>query len=235
MAYEYGWDRTNYGAVGAFRAFLATLARNPLVAGDAFWALQAHRRGHGWLPIPANTADRAAAARVETGQWWALYYTGIRTLVNTAKDMAMRAQVIRAHDYAISGRRVPPHEIPPRPTITSVVPRVYWQGSAGAKSYSVQRAPGAAGPWTTICRRCVSDSSNGYVTHPSPAKNTWYRVIPYNLDGKPGPASLPRRGGARRHPEGVPRPRSVRSRWVSRRPGSRPTYSSAGRRRRSKS
>jgi hypothetical protein len=192
VAYEYGWDRTNYRTVGAFRAFLGTLAKNPLVAGDAFWALQAHRRGHGWMPIPANTADRAAASRVETGQWWALYYTGIGTLVNTAKDMATRAQVIRVHNYAIAGKRVPPHAIPPRPAITSVVSRVYWQGSAGAKSYSIERAPSAAGPWRTVCTRCVTDASNGYVDRSPTARTSWYRVIPYNLDGKPGRASAPR-------------------------------------------
>jgi mannan endo-1,4-beta-mannosidase len=188
VAYEYGWDRTNYRTVGAFRGFLQTLAKNPGVAGDAFWALQAHRRGHGWMPIPANTTDRRAAARIETGQWWALYYTGIRTLVNTAADMAARAQVIRAHNYAMAGRRLPRHAVPPRPIVTSVESgRVYWQGSAGAKDYSLQRAPTTSGPWRTVCARCFTDVSNGFATR----RVGWYRVIPYNLDGRPGPPSKP--------------------------------------------
>jgi mannan endo-1,4-beta-mannosidase len=191
VAYEYGWDRTNYPTLRAFRSFLATLARDPYLAGDAFWALQAHRRGHGWMPIPANTSDRAAAAKVETGQWWALYYTGLRTLVNTAADMAARAQAIRAHDYAISGRRVPAHAVPPRPAITSIAgSRVYWQGSAGAKDYSVQRGRTGGGPWLTVCSRCVTDSSNGYLDRGGRA-GSWYRVIPYNLGGRAGPASRP--------------------------------------------
>jgi mannan endo-1,4-beta-mannosidase len=193
VAYEYGWDRTNYPTVGALRRFLTTLAKDARVAGDAFWALQAHRPGHGWMAIPANTTDRAAAARIETGQWWALYYTGIRTLVNTAEDMATRAQVIRAHNYAISGRRAPPHALPPRPTITSISgSRVYWQGSAGAKDYSIQRGPVARGPWRTVCRRCVTDSSNGWLDRGRDARGSWHRVIPYNLDGKTGRASAPR-------------------------------------------
>jgi mannan endo-1,4-beta-mannosidase len=191
VAYEYGWDRTNYRTLGAFRAFLSTLRKDARVAGDAFWALQAHSRGHGWMPIPANTTDRKAAARIETGQWWALYYTGVGTLVHPAKEMAARAQVIRAHNYAMAGRRVPPRALPPRPTITAVRPRLYWQGSAGAASYSIQRAPAAAGPWQTICDRCVTDSGNGYRAG---AGAGWYRVVPYNLDGKPGRASAPRRG-----------------------------------------
>lgn len=183
VAYEYGWDRTNYGTARAFKSLLATLARDPTLAGDAFWALQAHRSGHGWMPIPANTSDRAAAARIETGQWWALYYTGVRTFVNSAADMAARAQVIRAHDYAMAGRRVPAHALPPRPTNTSVVGgRVYWQGSAGARNYSIQRGPTRSGRWRTVCSRCVTDSSNGYRSRSA----GWYRVIPYNLDGKAG-------------------------------------------------
>jgi mannan endo-1,4-beta-mannosidase len=190
VAYEYGWDRTNYPTVRAFRSFLATLARDQSLAGDAFWALQAHRSGHGWMPIPANTSDRAAAAKVESGQWWALYYTGVPTLVNTARDMAARAQVIRAHNFALAGRRVPPHAVPPRPTITSIAAgRLYWQGSAGAKDYSVDRAPARGGPWRTVCRRCVTDRSNGFRT----TGGDWYRVVPYNLDGRRGPASRPAR------------------------------------------
>jgi mannan endo-1,4-beta-mannosidase len=190
VAYEYGWDRTNYRTTGAFRGFLRTLAKNPLIAGDAFWALQAHRRGHGWMPIPADTTDRAAAARVESGQWWALYYTGVRTIVNTAADMAARAQVIRAHNYAMAGLPVPPHAVPPRPSITSVAGgRMYWQGSVGAKNYSIQWAPRASGPWQSPCVRCVTDAGNGYRT----GRRGWYRVVPYNLDGRPGPASKPMR------------------------------------------
>jgi hypothetical protein len=123
-------------------------------------------------------------------------------MVTTAPDMAARAQLIRSHNYAMAGSKVPAHAIPPRPTVTSVVygptsftgrvgARVYWQGSAGAKDYSVQRATSAGGPWTTVCKRCVTDLDNGYVDSSSDARSGWYRVIPYNLDGKSGPASKP--------------------------------------------
>jgi mannan endo-1,4-beta-mannosidase len=186
VVYEYGWDRTNFRTRPSFARFLTTLQKNPLVAGDAFWALQAHTNGHGWMPIPADTS--VDPARVETGQWWALYYTGLRTRVNTAADMAARAQMIRAHNYAMSGRRLPPHARPPRPTITSTSGRLYWQGSAGAVNYSIQRASSASGPWRTVCNRCVTDASNGYPL----LRSGWYRVIPYNVDGKPGPPSKPK-------------------------------------------
>jgi mannan endo-1,4-beta-mannosidase len=204
VAYEYGWDRTNYPTLRSLQAFLASLERAPEIAGDAFWALQAHNDGHGWMPIPADTADPTTARHLESGQWWALYYPGIQTMVTTAADMAARAQAIRSHSYRMNGVRVPRHAIPPAPTVTSAVygptsfigrvgTRVYWQGSAGAKDYTVQRATRAAGPWTTVCRRCVTDLDDGYADLSPAAKDSWYRVIPYNLDGRPGPASAARR------------------------------------------
>jgi mannan endo-1,4-beta-mannosidase len=69
--------------------------------------------------------------------------------------------------------------------------RIYWQGSAGARNYSIQRAIAAAGPWTTVCKRCATDLDDGYVDESSDAKGGWYRVIPFNLDGRQGPASNP--------------------------------------------
>ncbi len=185
IVYEYGWDRTNYPTLGKLTGFLDTLLHNPEIAGDGFWALEAHRDGHGWMPIPANTTDPAAAKHIESGQWWALYYPGIRTLVSTAADMSARAQAIRRHNYAMSGIRLPAHAIPPAPIVTSVERgRVYWQGSAGAKDYSIQRAQRSSGPWQTVCRRCVTDVAGGYAG--AAASGAWYRVIPYNLDGKAG-------------------------------------------------
>ncbi len=201
-AYEYGWDRTNFPTLRGLRVFLKSLENTPEIVGDAFWALQAHNDGHGWMPIPADLNDPATAPHVETGQWWALYYTGIQTLVSTAVDMAARAQMLRRHIYVVRGVRLPAHAIPPAPVITSAVygpnnpterlgARIYWQGSAGARNYSVQRATAAAGPWTTVCRRCATDLDDGYVDESSGAKSSWYRVIPYNLAGRPGPASNP--------------------------------------------
>ena len=151
------------------------------------------------MPIPADTSDPDAALHGESGQWWALYYPGVATLVSTAADMTARAQAIRRHNYAMRGVPVPPHAIPPAPT--SPVRYEPASGSdastgkdrPGARSYSVQRAARAGGPWVTVCRRCVTDAADGYA---DVARSAWYRVIPYNLDGKPGPASKPRQAPA---------------------------------------
>ena len=154
------------------------------------------------MPIPADTSDPTVARTGESGQWWAIYYTGIQTLVNSAKDMAARAQIIRAHDYAMAGQKMPPHRIPPAPIVTSVRygptvffgrvgVRVYWEGSAGAKAYGVDRAPSASGPWTNLCNRCAIDLDDGFVDLSAGAKDGWYRVVPYSLSGTPGPPSRP--------------------------------------------
>jgi mannan endo-1,4-beta-mannosidase len=100
LAYEYGWDRTNWPTLAAFTAFLAALQRNRDVAGDAFWALELRSR-----PIPADVTDAQLAATVETGEWWALTVPGRKTLVNTAADMNARAAAIRRHNAAMAGPR----------------------------------------------------------------------------------------------------------------------------------
>ena len=164
LAYEYGWDRTNFATLTKLRAFLASLQRNPEVAGDAFWALESHADGQGWQPVPAPIADPARAAVEESGEWWALYYPGRATVVNTAADMAARAQAIRAHDYAMRGVPVPPHRLPPAPTITGFSgAKPVWQGSAGAARYVIER------------------------------RGALVRVVPVNLDGRRGTPSAWRR------------------------------------------
>jgi mannan endo-1,4-beta-mannosidase len=196
LAYEYGWDRTNYPTPGDLERFLATLRGMREVVGDAFWALQAHADGHGWMPIPADSSDPATAINGESGEWWALYYTGIPTLVSSAADMSARAQIIRRHDYARRGLAPPAHAIPPAPLLTSIAQtpaglRLYWRGAAGATDYSVERRAAGSAEWLVLCRRCATDSGDGYLDTQPAASGAAYRVVPYNLDGKRGPASKP--------------------------------------------
>jgi hypothetical protein len=193
IVYEYGWDMTNYPTRPALSGFLASLRADPEIAGDAFWALQAHADGHGWMPIPADTTDPVVARTGESGQWWALYYTGIPTMVMSAADMAARAQIIRRNNFALAGERLPRHMLPPAPVLSVSDGRVYWRGSAGAVNYSIQRGAGPGGPWATVCNRCVTDSSDGWADPSAGPATAWYRVVPYNLDGKAGPPSNPRR------------------------------------------
>jgi len=98
----------------------------------------------------------------------------------------------------MAAQRTPRHLLPPAPTVTAIKgATVYWRGSAGARDYSVQRAQHPVGPWTTICNRCVTDLSPGYTDASSTATACWYRVVPYNLDGRAGTPSEPRCARAR--------------------------------------
>jgi mannan endo-1,4-beta-mannosidase len=97
IAYEYGWDRTNWPTQRAFGSFLNTLLHDREVAGDAFWALELPTR-----PMPAEVTDPQSAATAESGEWWALYAPARATLVNSAADMSARTRLIRLHNAAMA-------------------------------------------------------------------------------------------------------------------------------------
>ncbi|MBB5913008.1 hypothetical protein BJY24_001875 [Nocardia transvalensis] len=189
---EFGWDRTDFLTPDALRDFATGLENDPNIAGDNFWALQAHATGHGWQPIPADTGCSPTCEWGEDGNWWALYYTGITTASHDAADMAARAQLLRTHSYAMAGYPVPPpHDPVPAPTITSAdAGTVLFEGAAGARDYSIQRQDG--GGWSTVCDHCVTDASGGW-HDPDTASPGCYRVVGYNLDGVEGMPS--RRAG----------------------------------------
>jgi hypothetical protein len=204
MMSEFGWDNTNWQTPAALQTFLTGNVGDPNISGDLYWALEGHANGHGWEPLPANDQCQAGSADTspptqpdptgtgcntnEDGNWWALYYTGIDTLSNTAVDMAQRAQLLRTHAYRMSGLPTPPHDIPPAPIITQVNGQtVIFEGSAGAPNYSIQRF--SANHWLTDCTRCITDASGQWTDSAAPP--ACYRVIPYNLDAVPGPASNP--------------------------------------------
>lgn len=192
---EFGWDVTDWATQEDLAKVLQTMKDDPKISGDLFWALQAHNTEFGWQPLPVNVPNKAYSERGESGQWWALYYGGIDTLVNTKADMQARAELLRSHAFEIAGLPVPPHAIPPAPVMTTKAMGVIgWRGSAGAVNYSIERqdTPGAA--WQTICDKCATDSDTPWID-PKPGPGiftTQYRVIAYNADGKASEPSAAR-------------------------------------------
>jgi mannan endo-1,4-beta-mannosidase len=192
---EYGWDNTDYQTTAALQTFLNGIASDSNISGDNFWALLGHATGNGWLPIPANEGCQPSCETTEDGNWWALYYTGITTLSNTAADMAQRAQMLRQHHYTLDGfGTVPAHELVGAPLITSTAGgRVQFQGAAGSPTYSVQMLQ-ADGSWATPCQNCTTDAAGGWVDTTGQSKQC-YRVVGVNLDGVPGTPSTPAGSG----------------------------------------
>jgi hypothetical protein len=185
---EYGWDHTNFLTSTALKQFLTGLTSDKNVAGDNFWALQVHKDGHGWQPIPGDAGCIPTCEEGEDGNWWAMYYTGLRTLSNQAGDMAVRAQLLRAHAYELGGfGSIPAHERVPAPIITSASDgKIQFEGAAGSPTYTIQKRT-ASGRWATVCDHCTTDAAGGWQDPDHTA--ACYRIIGYNLDTLAGPAS----------------------------------------------
>ena len=191
MPVEIGWDRTNWFLERTLQRTLSRLESNPNVSGDGFWALMAHSPEGGWQDIPADAQGWLNMLVGESGEWWALYYSGRETRINSKGDMARRAQMLRSHFYAMQGREVPVHAIPPAPEISDPGSRHFqWRGSAGAVAYSLEWAPVAGGPWDLVCEACLSDTSENYATL-SKFKGKWIRILAVNADGIAGEPSAP--------------------------------------------
>ena len=191
---EYGWDVTDWATQAEFAKVLQTFEDDKKISGDLYWALQAHDKEFGWQAIPANVPNKAYSEVGESGQWWAFYYGGINTLINTKADMAERGEMLRRHAFAMAGEAVPPHAIPAAPVITvKGLGVLAWRGSAGAVSYSIERQDKPGTAWVTVCDKCATDESTPWVD-PKPAGMlpVRYRVIAYNADGKASAPSEPR-------------------------------------------
>ena len=195
---EYGWDITDWATPDDLGKVLTTMKNDPKISGDLYWALQAHNDKFGWQPIPANVPNKEYSLRNESGQWWALYYGGINTLIMSKEDMAARAELLRAHAFDMASGPVPPHANPPAPVITTMgMGIVAWRGSVGAVKYSIERKDNDNAAWTLICDKCATDSDTPWVD-PNPNKNlselfsTKYRVTAYNVDDKASEPSAER-------------------------------------------
>ena len=199
VANEFGWDVTDWPTTDDLEHVLKTLESDPRISGDDYWALQAHADKFGWQLISAPANSAAYARWGETGQWWSLFYGGMNTLINSAKDMQARAELLRTHAFLMAGQEVPPHPIPAPPVITfKGIGLVGWHGSAGAVAYSVQRRVSPSETWVTVCDRCATDADTPWVDEAARTSSlvtlfaTQYRVIAYNADGKQSEPSAER-------------------------------------------
>lgn len=144
-------------------------------SGALIWSLRYRSRDGGfyWHSEPFG-GDRYKAYH------WPGFDTG------RAYDEREILALMRSKAYEIQGRGVPELPTPPRPVMLPIedVSAISWQGSAGAESYTVQRAPTKDGPWTVVGRD-ISDAALPYRplfndTGAPLGRKYYYRVIAQN-------------------------------------------------------
>jgi hypothetical protein len=166
---EFDWNNAKGG--DSLARFLSAIRDSQTVAGDLYWTLFGHSDNYGYVNSNGD---------------YKLHYPG------ETVNMRERAQLLRAHAFAMRGLAPPAHSPPAAPQITRVGAEIAWRGVAGADTYTVERASaGPDGPWQVICDRCASDYDTPWQI-PAPITGpAWYRVRAYNLDGLAGPYSPP--------------------------------------------
>ncbi len=103
--------------------------------------------------------------------------------------------MVRNYAFEIRGLAPPPIPVPAPPTLLPIndASAISWQGSVGAASYTVERAPKADGPWT-VAGADIDESSVQY--HPLfadesvPGGEWFYRVRARNASGVSGPSNI---------------------------------------------
>ncbi|REE91708.1 cellulase (glycosyl hydrolase family 5) [Paenibacillus taihuensis] len=166
---EYAWNEEGYGTLASF---YSAIESNPVIAGDAPWALFGHSDDYGY---------------VQHNDGYTIHYPGDNAAMST------KTQQMRTHAYAMRGIAVPAHGIPGAPLITGAsvsggLNVLKWRGAVPSATYTVERSTaGASGPWTVICNQCATDNSTPW-TDSGIASGTavWYRVKGHNLSGVTG-------------------------------------------------
>lgn len=110
-------------------------------SGGLLWSLRFRNRDGGfyWHSEPSGG-----------NQYKAFHWPG--SSIGKAYDEIELMASVRQHAFAIRGLTPPLVPVPAPPTLLpiAVAGAITWQGSVGAMSYSVERAPQASGPWSTI-------------------------------------------------------------------------------------
>ncbi len=115
---------------------------------------------------------------------------------NALFDEAGLLTLMRAKAFEIRGLPTPPIDKPAPPVLLDIadVAAISWQGSAGAESYTVERAAEKNGPWQTAAND-ISDAALPYRplfndTGVEIGKSYYYRVIAKNSGGVSEPSNI---------------------------------------------
>lgn len=154
------------------------------MSGGLLWSLRFRNRDGGfyWHSEPSGG-----------NQFKAFHWPGssIGAMYDETNLMAM----VRQHAFAIRGLTPPPIPVPAPPTLLPItdVAAITWQGSVGAASYTVERAPKADGPWEAVGQG-IDESFVQYrplfADESVPAGDWYYRVLANNETGVSKPSNV---------------------------------------------
>ena len=153
-------------------------------SGGLLWSLRFHDRDGGfyWHSEPSGG-----------NQYKAFHWPGspIGALYDEINLLAM----VRHYAFEIRGIAEPPVPVPAPPTLLPItdVAAISWQGSVGASSYTVERAPKSSGPWF-VAGDGIDESLAQYrplFADQAVSSSQWYyRVRAANTTGVSEPSNL---------------------------------------------
>ena len=126
-------------------------------------------------------------------QYKAFHWPG--SSLGAAYDETNLMAMVRRHAFEIRGLAPPPISVPTPPTLLPIagVAAISWQGSVGAASYTVERAPAAGGPWKTAGQE-IDESAVQYrplfADESAPAGDWYYRVLANSEAGTSEPSNV---------------------------------------------
>ena len=158
--------------------------RDSSAAGGLLWSLRFHDRDGGfyWHSEPAG------------GNVFKAFHWPGSCVADEYDEITLMA-LVRSNAFAIRGLSVPEIPIPAPPKLLPITDdgAISWQGSVGATTYTVERAPQAGGPWT-IAGTNVDESAAQYFpqfSDESAPKGKWfYRVRAKNDSGISEPSNI---------------------------------------------
>lgn len=158
--------------------------RETQTAGALAWSLRFRNRDGGfyWHSEPAGG-----------NKYKAFHWPG--SYMGRDYDEIPFMTLMRREAFAICGLPVPRIPAPASPALLPITDAsaISWQGSVGATTYIVERAPKKRGPWTTVCGN-ADESFTQYrplFNDEAAPKGTWYyRVIAKNENGTSAPSNV---------------------------------------------
>ena len=155
-------------------------------SGALLWSLRMHRREGGFY----WHMETGTGKNIYKAFHWPGFASGDRY------DEKLLMPLVRNKAYEIRGLDPPPLERPAPPKLLPIerVSAITWQGSAGASTYDVWRAPAVKGPWAKIAEN-VSDADVQYrpLFHDDtaiPGQQYWYRIVARNSAGDSEPSNI---------------------------------------------